>query len=120
MYRNSGQPTPVLINPIIFTYPRRYIVGTDENSLKLFLQLCSMRVYVDGFIDDVLKGKTIYHKRIYSMEDISKSGSILLVEDSNINDISDRYPYIHHHLDQTNLIDHKYMYVLLQHPVFYA
>ena len=88
VYRNSGQPTPVLINPIIFTYPRRYIVGTDENSLKLFLQLCSMRVYVDGFIDDVLKGKTIYHKRIYSMEDISKSGSILLVEDSNINDIS--------------------------------
>lgn len=88
MYRNSGQPLPVLVNPVIFTYPTRYIIGTDENSLKLFLQLCSMRVYVDGFIDEDLKGKTIYHKKIYSMEDISQSESILLTENLKTNEFS--------------------------------
>lgn len=88
MYSNSGQPLPVLVNPVIFLYSRRYIVGTDENSLKLFLQLCSMRVYVDGFIDDELKGKTIYHKRVYSMKDISKVDSILLADNLKKNDFS--------------------------------
>lgn len=88
MCHNSGHPLPVLVNPIVFAYPTRYIIGTNENSLKLFLLLCSMRVYVDGFIDDELKGKTIYHKKIYSVEDISQSDSILLVENLKTNEFS--------------------------------
>lgn len=88
MCHNSGHPLPVLVNPIVFAYPTRYIIGTNENSLKLFLLLCSMRVYVDGFIDDELKGKTIYHKKIYSVEDISQSDSILLAENLKTNEFS--------------------------------
>ena len=53
----SRQPTPLLImNPVVLNYPKRYILGTTRNSLKLFFRLCNMRVYVDGFVDDELDG----------------------------------------------------------------
>lgn len=79
----SRQPTPLLImNPVVLNYPKRYILGTTRNSLKLFFRLCNMRVYVDGFVDDELDGVTIYHKRIYKKESITLSDSILLTTDS--------------------------------------
>lgn len=75
-------PKPFLaINPILLNDTKKYILGTGESSQRLFLQLCNLRVYVDGFIDDELDGMTMYHKRIYSTGDFSVSNSILLVAD---------------------------------------
>lgn len=75
----SRKPMPLLtMNPVVLNYPKRYILGTTHNSLKLFFGLCNMRIYVDGFVDDDLDGVTIYHKRIYKTESIDSSDSILL------------------------------------------
>ncbi len=76
------QPEPAWItNPIISEYSKRYIWGTSQDSLRLFFRLCNMRIYVDGFIDDNLKDMTIYHKKIYSIEDISICDSLLFISD---------------------------------------
>lgn len=77
---------PFLIsNPILLNYSKKYILGTGDSSQRLFLQLCNLRVYVDGFIDDELEGMTIYHKRIYSRAELLANDSILLVTDRKMN-----------------------------------
>lgn len=74
------QPEPIwVINPMVLKYSKRYILGLDHAAIRLFFRLCSMRIYVDGFIDDSLEGMTIYNKKIYKMEDISDCDSVLLV-----------------------------------------
>lgn len=66
-------------NPIIGNDSKKYISGICEDSLKLFFRLCNMRIYVDGFVDDDLNGMTIYHKKIYKMEEIIGCNHILLL-----------------------------------------
>lgn len=85
---NESAMPLLVINPMAEEYSKKYIIGTDEHSLKLFFKLCSLRIYIDGFIDNELQGKTIYHKRIYGIEDISVTDSILLTETPKKNILS--------------------------------
>lgn len=74
------QPEPLwVINPMVLKYSKRYILGLDHAAIRLFFRLCSMRIYVDGFIDDSVEGMTIYNKRIYKITDVSERDSVLLV-----------------------------------------
>lgn len=79
------RPKPFLsINPVLLNYSKKYILGTGESSQRLFFRLCNLRVYIDGFIDNELDGMTIYHKKIYSMKQLSASNSILIVADEEM------------------------------------
>lgn len=81
--RKNHPETVWVIDPIISKYSKRYIWGTTQDSLRLFFQLCNMRVYVDGFIDDRLDGMTIYHKKIYSTQKVLTGDSLLFISDLN-------------------------------------
>lgn len=79
------QPRPFwVINPIILKYSKKYILGTNHNSIELFFWLCNMRIYIDGFVDRNLSGTTIYNKKIYQLEQISAGDSIILTQDINV------------------------------------
>lgn len=79
------QPRPFwVINPIILKYSRKYILGTNQNSIELFFRFCNMRIYVDGFVDGNLAGTTLYNKNIYRLEQITVGDSIVLIPDKNV------------------------------------
>lgn len=73
-----------VINPIILKYSRKYILGTNQNSIELFFRFCNMHVYIDGFVDGNLAGTTLYNKKIYQLEQITVGDSIVLIPDTNI------------------------------------
>lgn len=80
MGEKNMQAAPLLtINDMAFHYSKRFIWGINQESVKLFFRCCNMRVYIDGFVDDELAGRTIYHKMIYRIEDIPAENSILFV-----------------------------------------
>lgn len=56
----------MVVNPMIEQYRKRYIFGTDNNAARIFTELCTRRIYIDGFIDDQNDGIYFFHKPVYA------------------------------------------------------
>lgn len=56
---------------LIWKYKKRYILGTGENAAALFTELCTRRVYVQGFIDDQNAGILFFHKPVYASGEVN-------------------------------------------------
>lgn len=57
-------------NSLIWKYKKRYILGIDENAAAIFMELCTRRVYVHGFIDDQNAGIHFFHKLVYASGEV--------------------------------------------------
>lgn len=81
-----------VVNPIINQYKKKYILGVDSNAAAIFKELCTRRIYIDGFIDDKNAGIYFFHKHVYAFHELElyKNDAILLMHDSR-SDI-DLYP----------------------------
>lgn len=55
---------------LIGKYKKRYILGTGENAAAIFTELCTRRVYVHGFIDDLNAGIRFFHKPVYALGEV--------------------------------------------------
>lgn len=73
-----------ILNPILKKYEKRYILGTDENAAKLFMELCTRRIYIDGFVDDQNAGITFFHRPVYTFQTFMhfNENNILLTNNS--------------------------------------
>lgn len=69
-----------VLNPAVRTCKKRYILGTDTDAEKLFQELCTRRVYVDGFIDNTMAGTSFFHKPVFSWSglDINSQETVFL------------------------------------------
>lgn len=84
-------------NSLIWKYKKRYILGTDENAAVIFIELCTRRVYVHGFIDDQNVGIRFFHKPVYA------SGEVDLEDEDVIllsNEEYDRENYVNFQFEE--------------------
>lgn len=79
-----------VLNPAIEEYKKIYIFGIDKAATDIFQELCTRRIYIDGFIDDQNAGMLYFHKPVYAIEELDsyKEDSILLCTDVN-NELKD-------------------------------
>ena len=72
-----------VLNPTIEQCKKRYILGTDKKAKKIFQELCTRRIYIDGFIDDQNAGMIYFHKPVYTINelDLNRENAILLLPD---------------------------------------
>lgn len=52
-----------IVNPVIEQYKVRYILGTNKDAAAIFMELCSRRIYINGFIDDENAGILFFINR---------------------------------------------------------
>lgn len=54
------------IAPVLRDASKLYIYGTDDRSARLFFQLCSLRIPIEGFVcGSVDEGVTFFHRPVY-------------------------------------------------------
>lgn len=66
-------------NPLIWKYEKRYILGTNENAAALFIELCTRRIYIQGFIDDQNAGILFFHKPVYAVKEVDLEEDVILL-----------------------------------------
>ena len=89
--QDSGQM--FIEDPLIWKYKKRYILGTDEFAAAIFIELCTRRVYVHGFIDDQNAGIHFFHKPVYASGevDLEDEDVILLSNEECDRDVSVKF-----------------------------
>jgi hypothetical protein len=79
MNNKSKANSFLIVNPILqIGNKKRYIYRVDRDSLQLFFWLCSMRIYVNGFIDEDFKQSEVYHKEVYGLDKLEEDQYILI------------------------------------------
>lgn len=74
-----------LLNPCIKESKKIYIWGTDRDAAELFMDLCTRRVYINGFIDNQNVGILFFHKPVYAETEVELSEEdIILSKDTDI------------------------------------
>lgn len=70
----------MMVNLMIKRYDKVYIQGTDQDAAVIFMELCTRRIYVDGFIDDNDAGILFFHKPVYAIGqvDLEQENTILV------------------------------------------
>lgn len=69
-----------VINPALKETVKLYIYGTDRDSARLFFHLCSLRIFVEGFVDDNTQNiKTFFHKPVYHAEQLQYEENIKIL-----------------------------------------
>lgn len=76
---NSAEPVWVL-NPVISQYEKKYIWKLNSQSMKIFKELCSRRIHIDGFVDEEKAGISFFHKPVCSIEDCKHENAVFLVQ----------------------------------------
>lgn len=72
----------IRINPEIVKFRKRFIYGTDDRSIKLFLWLANVRFFVDGFIDDSYDlGNLMFNKPVIALTDVLQENTAILCWD---------------------------------------
>lgn len=75
-----------VVNPVIWDYKKLYIAGTDEFAASVYMELCTRRVYVHGFIDSQSGGISFFHKPVYADRevDLEAENAILLSKEASV------------------------------------
>lgn len=67
-------------NPALNNALTKYIYGTDRSSYLLYLQLCSLRIPIQGFVDDSLKGDiSFFHKKVYKTDRVNNESNSIII-----------------------------------------
>lgn len=79
-------PSCFQINPILLTEKRKYIYGTDKNAVKLFLQLVSLHIEIEGFVTkkEEKENAFLFRKPIVSQYIVEKAQDIQVLGGNNI------------------------------------
>ena len=68
-----------VVDSIIKDFSGIYIYGTDRDAARLFFQLCSLRISIEGFISEGTDNcPTFFHKPIYTIEHLEKWNKVLI------------------------------------------
>lgn len=68
-----------VVDSIIKDFSGIYIYGTDRDAARLFFQLCSLRISIEGFISEGTDNcPTFFHKPIYTIEHLEKWNKMLI------------------------------------------
>lgn len=81
MYSMNMSEAVWVLNPKVSQYEKKYIWGLGSQSIKIFTELCSRRIYINGFVDEKWAGISFFHKPVYSMEECERENAILLTLD---------------------------------------
>lgn len=65
-----------------------YIYGTNRSAWQLFIQCCSLRISIKGFVDDNREIETFFHKRVYRINELDKDINVLLVSENIAENVS--------------------------------
>ncbi|MBQ8412609.1 MAG: hypothetical protein IJX12_03250, partial [Lachnospiraceae bacterium] len=67
------------INPILLEDRKKYIYGVNRASGKLFLQLCSLGIEIDGFIETGENCGMVFRKPVFQEDEIESEDAQVLV-----------------------------------------
>lgn len=56
-----------------------YIYGTDWKAWQLFIQCCSLRICIKGFVEEESDSDYFFHKKIYKLVELKEKQDVLLV-----------------------------------------
>lgn len=87
MYRKEKEITVAepffIINPMLNTNNRIYIWETDIKSKDLFVQLCSLGIEVQGFVEIQPEIDSFFHKPIYNYNEVKDNELLISIDASN-------------------------------------
>lgn len=70
------------INPEIMKFKKKYIYGTDDKSIEIFIKLINCRFFVDGFVDENYDlGNSLLNKPVVALEDTLQEDTAILCGD---------------------------------------
>lgn len=72
-----------IVNPVIEQYKVRYILGTNKDAAAIFMELCSRRIYINGFIDDENAGILFFHKPVFAVKDLKSDEEYIVIAFKN-------------------------------------
>lgn len=74
------------LNPLLLNDFKHYILGNGKEASRLFAQLCSSFVKIDGFVCDAYKGTTLWHKPVVSFDDVRGCDHAICISTSEFMD----------------------------------
>lgn len=69
-----------VVNPILKDSSKLYIYGTSREAARLFFHLCSLRIFVEGFVDESEESNiTFFHKPVYGLSDLPNEDNVKIL-----------------------------------------
>lgn len=69
------------INPLLYTKKRIYIWNTDRLAKKLFIELCSLNIEIEGFVEAQPEIDSFFNKPVYQYDEIDDNSLVITLEE---------------------------------------
>lgn len=69
------------INPLLYTKKRIYIWNTDRLEKKLFIELCSLNIEIEGFVEAQPEIDSFFNKPVYQYNEIDDNSLVITLEE---------------------------------------